>query len=174
MITTRNQTTKQKPHQRAVTLRRYSGLFLKCSREELQQNDPKTRKLMTIHKALHSRNYVNRLLMSRKRGRGRTTIQDIVDASIQRLEDYITKRGQLITANRNSTAKTNINRTEITRKQKWEEKQRYAHFKWNLKRENLVTVKQYETLKEKQNVLWQQHKNHAIRTNNVKAWIDKT
>ena len=52
---------------RAVTLVRYSGLFLKWTREELKQMDQRTRKLMTIHKALHPRDDVDRFYASRKR-----------------------------------------------------------------------------------------------------------
>ena len=39
------------------------------------------------------------------------------------------RKGKLITSTRNNTDNTNINRTKITRKQKWEEKQLYRHFK---------------------------------------------
>ena len=69
--------------------------------------------------------------VSRKEGwRGLATIEDSFDASIQRLEDNIEKRGgRLLTATRNDTDYTRISRTEITRKQKWEEKQRYERFK---------------------------------------------
>ena len=37
----------------AVPLVRYSGPFLKWTRDELEQMDQRTRKLMTMHKALH-------------------------------------------------------------------------------------------------------------------------
>ena len=54
--------------------------------------DQRTRKLMTMHKALHPRDDVDRLYVSRKAGgRGLASIEDTVDASIQRLEDYIEK-----------------------------------------------------------------------------------
>ncbi len=47
---------------------------------------------MTMHKALHPRDDVDRLYVSRKEGgRGLASIEDTVDASIQRLEDYIEK-----------------------------------------------------------------------------------
>ena len=39
----------------AVPLVRYSGPFLKWTREELKQMDKRTRKLLTVHKALHPR-----------------------------------------------------------------------------------------------------------------------
>ena len=77
----------------AVPLVRYSGPFLKCTRHELKQMDQRTRKLMTMHKALHPRDDVGRLHVSSKEGGiGLASIEDSVDASIQRLEDYIEKK----------------------------------------------------------------------------------
>ena len=67
--------------------------------------EQRIRKLMTMHKALHSREHVDRLYTSRKEG-GRifASIEDSVDTSIQRPEDYIKKHeGALITAIRNET-----------------------------------------------------------------------
>ena len=50
--------------------------------------DQRTRKLMTVHKALHPRDNVDRLYVLRKEGgRGLASIEDSVDASIQRFED---------------------------------------------------------------------------------------
>ena len=51
----------------ALPLVRYSGPFLKWTRDELKQMDQRTRKLMTMHKALHPRDDVDRLYVSRKR-----------------------------------------------------------------------------------------------------------
>ena len=49
---------------------------------------------MTLHKALHPKDKIDRLYVSRKGGgRRRTSIKDAVDASIQRLEDNINNRG---------------------------------------------------------------------------------
>ena len=83
-----------------MPLVRYSGPFLKWTREELKRMDQRTRKLMTMHKALDPRDDVDRLYVSRKQGgRGLASIEDTVDASIQRLEDYIEKHERgLITA----------------------------------------------------------------------------
>ena len=56
--------------------------------------------------------------------------EDNVDATVQQHEDYIEKHeGGLITTTRNDTDNTKANRMTITRKQKWEEKQLYGHFK---------------------------------------------
>ena len=109
----------------AVPLIRYSGPFLKWTRDELKLMDQRTRKLMTMHKALHPRDDVDRLYVSRKEGgRGLASIEDSVDALIQQLEDYIQKHdGGLITTIRNDTDNAMDNRMTITRKQKWEGKQ---------------------------------------------------
>ena len=112
----------------AMPLVRYSGPFLKWTRDELKQMDQRTRKLMTMHKALHPRNDVDRLYVSRKEGgRGLASIEDSVDASIQRLADYIEKQG-LITAIRNDTDNTIDDRMTTTRK-KMVKKQLYSRFK---------------------------------------------
>ena len=108
----------------AVPLVRYYRPFLKWTRYELKQMDQRTRKLMTMHKASHPWDDVDRLYVSRKeRGRGLTSIEKSVDASIQRLENYLQKHdGGLITAIRSDTDNTMNHRMTITRKQKWEAK----------------------------------------------------
>ena len=104
----------------AVPLVRYSGPFLNWTRDELRQMEQRTRKLMTMHKVLHPRDHVDRQYVPRKEGgRGLASIEDSVDTSIQRLEDYIEKHelGR-ITAIRNNTDNTIDNRITKIRKQK--------------------------------------------------------
>ena len=115
----------------AVPLVRYSGPFLKWTRDEFKQMDQRTRKLMTMHKALYPRDNVDRLYVSRKEGRrGLASIEDSVDASIQRLEDNIEKHKRgLITGIRNDTDNTIDDRMTTTRKQKCGKKQLYGRFK---------------------------------------------
>ena len=88
--------------------------------------DQRRRKLMTMHKALHPRDDVDRLYVSRKEG-GRgllASIEDSIDTSIQRLEGYIEKHEWgLITAIRNDTDNTIDDRMTTTRKHKWEKNQ---------------------------------------------------
>ena len=76
---------------------------------------------MIMHKALHPRNDVLRLYVSRKEeGRALTSIEDSVDASIQQLENYREKHEWgLITAIRKDTRTTIDDRMTLTRKQKW-------------------------------------------------------
>ena len=94
---------------------RYSGPFFNWTKEE--QMDQRTRQLMTIQKVVHPRDNVDRLYMLRKEGgRGLASIEDSVDASIQRLKDYIEKLiGRLITDTRSNTDDTRTNGTTITR-----------------------------------------------------------
>ena len=67
----------------AVLHVRYSGPFSKRTRYELRQIDQRTRKLMTMHKALHPRDDADRLYVPRKEGgRGLASIEDSVDTSI--------------------------------------------------------------------------------------------
>ena len=104
----------------AVPLVRYSGPFLKWTRDELKQMDQRTRKLMTMHKAIDARENVDRLYVSRKEGgRGLASIEDTVDRSIKQLEDNIEKQERgLITTIRNDTDNTIDERMTTTRKQK--------------------------------------------------------
>ena len=67
----------------AVPFVRYSVPFLKWTREELRQMDQRTRKVMTMHKALHPKDNVDRPYVPRKEGgRGLSNIEDSVDTSI--------------------------------------------------------------------------------------------
>ena len=50
-----------------TSLVRYSGSFLKWTRKEFQEMDQRTRKQMTIHKALHPRDDIDRLLFYEKK-----------------------------------------------------------------------------------------------------------
>ena len=62
-----------------VPIVRYSGSFLQSTRDELKQMDQKTRTLMTMHRALHPRDDVDRLYVSRKEG-GRALTQRYNDS----------------------------------------------------------------------------------------------
>ena len=131
-----------------------------------------------MHKSLHHRENVDRLYVSRKEwGRRLSSIEDSVDASIQRLEDYREKHeGGLITAIRNYTDNTADNRMTITRKQKWEEKQLYGRFKQliNISRDKTWIWLRKGNLKRETKSLLMAAQNNAIRTNHIKARIDKT
>ena len=114
-------------------------------------------KLKTMHKASHPWGDIDRLYESRKDGgSGLTSIEDSVDASIQRLKDIIEKCGEgLITVTRNNTDNTKTNRMTITKIHKWEEIQLYGRFKRlisNISHERPGRGKEKETLREKLNL----------------------
>ena len=147
----------------AVAFVRNSEPFLKWTREEIKQMNQRIGKLMTMHQALHARDDVD----SRKGGRRFASIENSVDSSIQRLEDKIEKCGErLIRANRNNKENTRIKRTNVTRKQKWEEKRATSHTRKH------VRGYERETLSEKLNLFWL--RNNAVRTSHIMARIDKT
>ena len=74
----------------AVSLVRYSAGIIKWRKEDLQVMDRKTRKLMTIHGALHPRSDVDRIYIPRKEGgRGLLSVQDCVEAEEMSLSKYI-------------------------------------------------------------------------------------
>ena len=161
-----------------VQLVRYSVPFLKLTRDEFKQMDQRTRKLMTVRKALHPRDDVDRLYVSRKEGgRGFANIEDSVDASIQRFEDYIQKHdGGLITTMRNDNDNTLYCRMTITRKQKWEGKQLYGRYKRvinNILLNKTCTWLRKGNFKRETESLQIEAQNNAIRTNHINLRIDK-
>ena len=129
---------------------------------------------MTMHKALLPRDDVNRQYVPRKEGGRRlASIEESVDTSIQRLEDYIEKHERgLITAIRKNTDNTIDNRMTITRKQEWEGKQLYGCFKRlinNISHDKTWAWRRKGNFKREMAA-----QNSAVRTNHIKARIDKT
>ena len=130
-----------------------------------------------MHEALHPRDDVDRLNVKKKGGRGLASIEDSVNASIRRLEDYIQKHEGLITSNRNDTDNAMDNRMTITRKQKWERKQLYGRFKRqinNSSHEKTWTWLRKGNFKRETESLLIANQDNAIRTNHIKPRIDKT
>ena len=82
---------------------------------------------MTMHKALPPRDDRDRLYVSRKEGgRGLANIEDCVET-----QDYTRKSKDkfLMAANNSRNDRWTNRKTTKTRKQKWEEKRLYGHFK---------------------------------------------
>ena len=117
--------------------------------------------------------------VSRREGiRGLTSIEDSMDISIQRLEDYIQKSGgKLIPATRNNTNGKRTSRTTISRKQKWETKQHYGRFKRltsDISLEKTWTWLRKGNFKRESEFLRIAAQTNAIRINHIKARIHKT
>ena len=87
---------------------------------------------MTMHWALHPRDDIDRLCVSRKEGgRGLASIEDCVDAAIQELDNIKKKKEKLINAANKSTGNIRTNR-KITKTRKTileEKKQLHGYFK---------------------------------------------
>ena len=95
----------------------------------------------------------------------------------QRLGDYIEKREGLITAIRKDTDNTMDNRMTITRRQKWEEKQLYVHFKRlinHISHEKTRIWLRKANFKKEAESLRIVGQNNTRKTNYIKAIIDKT
>jgi hypothetical protein len=74
----------------AVAAVRYTAGILDWTLEELQNMDRKTRKLMTMNRALHPRADVDRLYLPRKSGgRGMMSIEEVVRLEESGLSDYV-------------------------------------------------------------------------------------
>ena len=106
----------------AVPLVRYSGPFLKWTREELKQEN----KWQCI------RHYIPETMLTNYMNQERRVEEDLPALNTALTHpyndsDYIEKHdGGLITATRNDTDNTMDNRMRITWKQKWEERQLYG------------------------------------------------
>ena len=73
----------------AISLLRYSAAFLDWARAEFEQMDRRTRKFMTMHRALNPKSDVARIYLSRKEGgRGVISVEDIAKLAILGLERY--------------------------------------------------------------------------------------
>ena len=140
--------------------------------------DQRTRKLMTMHRTLNFRDDVSRLYVSRKEGgRGLTTNEYSVDASIQQLEDYLEKHGErLITATGDNNNNTRINITKLTRTEKWEEKQLYGFLKRQVSEisyeKTRTWLRKGKLTRETESILTEAL-NNAIRTNYIETKIYK-
>ena len=75
---------------RAVAFIRYGAGLIKWTKDELKNIDRKTRKTMTMHRALHPQADVDRLYLPRnKGGRGMISVEDCVEIEIESLKVYV-------------------------------------------------------------------------------------
>ena len=74
----------------AVPVVRYSGGIVDWTKEDLENIDRKTRKLMTINKALHPRACVARLYIPREEGgKGMQSVEDCINTERRTLGQYL-------------------------------------------------------------------------------------
>ena len=72
---------------------RYSGGVVDWTHEELLKLDRKTRKILNMNRALHSRSNVARLYLKRKEGgRGLISIEECIKGECISLSDYVKRK----------------------------------------------------------------------------------
>ena len=146
----------------------------------------RTRKLLTMHNGLHPGSNVDRAYIPRKEGgRGFLCVEDTVNLAKIGLERYVKEsKERLIIAARGDNENTEIDtdnefktRTKLERKTKWKEKTLHGQFLRQT--EELADKDQWAwltdgTLKRETESLIMAAQEQALRTNLVKAKIDKS
>ena len=174
----------------AIPMLRYSASFLDWTISELQEMDRRTRKLMTMHNALHPRSNVDRLYIPRSEGgRGLLSVEDTVTLAKLGLQGYVKMSDErFISAARGTDEVTDweaaIESKNDFKKRKKHERQnnwkaKTLHGQFIRQTENLADEQQWMwlkdgTLKRETETLIMAAQEQAIRTNLIKAKIDKT
>ena len=169
----------------AVSLFRYTAAIIDWRKEEIMKLDQRTRKLLTMHKAHHPKDSVHRLYISRKEGgRGPISIENCVEIATVGLENYIQNSTErLIIAargeNKESTESVNNVKQRIKRNRKAELKEKKLHGQFLRDIEEVADEKTWNWmknghLKRETESLIIAAQDQVIRTNAIKAKIDKT
>ena len=169
----------------AASLLRYSAAFVSWIKSELQAMDKKTRKLFTIYRALHPKSDVDRLYIPRKEGRrGLISIDHCVELAIRGLEVYVHgSQETLIQAARGDKiygleAASVLKRSKKEKRlEDWEEKvlhRQYLRQTEKVRSDQCWAWLLNGDLKREKESLIVAAQNHSIRTNLVKARIDKS
>ena len=162
----------------------YSAAFVSRRKSELQAIDRKTRKLFTIYGALHPKSDVDRLYIPRKGGRGLTSIEDCVELAIRGLEVYVHGSEERLIQVAGGDKIDGLEAVSVlkrSRKEKiledWEKKVLHGQYLRQIKEvrsDQCWTWLQNGDLKRETESLIVPAQNQSIRTNIVKARIDKS
>ena len=169
----------------AVSLLRYSAAFCSWRKSELQGIDRKTRKLFTIHRALHPKSDVDTLYILRKeRGRSLISTEDCVELAMRGLEVYVHRcEERLIQAARGDKidgleAASVLKRSKKKKRvEDWEEKVlhgQYLRQSKEVRSDQCWAWLQNRDLKRETENLIVAAKNQSIRANLIKPRIDKS
>ena len=168
----------------AVSPLRYSASFVSWRKSELQAIDRKTRKLSTIYGALHPKSDRDRLYIPRKEGGGLIFIEDCVELAIRGFEGYVhASEERLIQA----ASGDKIDSLEAASALKRSKKEKRLE-DWKKKVLHGQYMRQTKEVRSDQCRAWLQNgdlkreteslivaaQNQSIRTNLVKAKIDKS
>ena len=172
-------------HTCAVSLLRYSAVFISWRKCELQAIDRKTRKLLTIYGGLHPKFDVDRLHIPIKDGgRGLIAIKDCVELAVIGLEVYAHGSDERLLQAARGDRVDGLEAASVLKKAKkekrlqdWEEKALHGQY-----------LRQAKQVRSEQSCVWLQNgdlkreteslrvaaQNRSIRTNLGKAKIDKS
>ena len=168
-----------------VSLLRYSAAFVSWRKSKLQAINRKTRKLFTIYGALHPKSDVDRLYIPRKEGgRGLISIEDCVELAISGLEVYIRESEERLIQAAREDKVDGLEAASVLKRSKkekrleiWEEKVLHGHYlrrTKELRSDQCWAWLQNGDLKRETESLIVPAQNQNIRTNLVKAKIDKS
>ena len=173
----------------AVSLIRYAAPFIEWTIEEVKNMDRRTRKLLTMHNAYHPKSNVERLYLPRSSGgRGLQSIEDVVQISILGLRHYIRNNNERIIKAVKETDPFNTPEPIETKNEFKKNKIKARSSDFILKTLHGQFFRQTQNLASNESWLWLRHgslkreteslilaaQEQAIRTNNIKAKIDKT
>ena len=164
---------------------RYSAAFISRRKCELQSIDRKTRKLFTIYGRLHPKSDVDRLYIPRKDGgKGLIAIEDCVELAVRGLEEYVHGSEERLLQAARGDRVDGLEAASVLKKakkekrlQNWEEKAlhgQYLRQNKEVRSEQSWVWLQNEDLKRETESLIAAAQNQSIRTNLVKAKIDKS
>ena len=168
-----------------VSLSRYSAPFVSWRKRELLAIDRKTRKLFTIYGALHPKSEVDRLYIPRKEGgRGLISIEDCVELAIRGFEVYVHGSEERLMQAARRDKIDGLEAASVLKRSKkekrlevWEEKVlhgQYLRQTEKVRSDQCWAWLQNRDLKRKTESLIVVAQNQSIRTNLVKARIDKS
>ena len=168
----------------AVSLLRYSAPFVNWTRSELKEMGRMTRKIMSMNRALHPRDSVCRLYLSRKEGgRGLIGVEDCVDLAVLSLRRYASQNeDRLIVAARGNNMAARDKEEEFKKRKREERKT-----EWREKPLHGQHLRQTESISSEGSWLWLKigkmkketeglliaTQDQALRTNVIKTRIDK-
>ena len=171
----------------AVSLVRYAAGIVNWTKAELDEIDRKTRKIMTIYRALHPRADVDRLYLPRSEGgRGMMSMVDCVQAEEISLNEYIHESEEILlkaTARANTLGEWNgetkqdyKKRMRKERKANWMAKPLHGQFPRQTEPvrggKSWSWLERGELKKETEGLLMAAQ-DQALRTNNLKVHIEK-
>ena len=163
---------------------RYTAPFVDWRMDELKEIDRDTRKMMNMHRALHPRDSVARLYLPRKKGgRGLVAIEDCVQLAILGLENYVQDSKERILSSARCEARERATEKDF-KKQRREERRaelegKALHGQFFRQTREIYDPESWGwlrdgELKKETEGLMMAAQTQSLRTNTIRANIDKT